>query len=170
MVNIDFKSAIELLQAFPDEQCCIEHLEELRWEGFVTSPFDPTSKIYVCLDNRYRCKNSGKYFNVKTGTIFHNSKVALQKWFLAIWIITSTRNKITSVKLSKELNITQKTAWYMIQRISSYYKTEKENIPQESKWPLQKNSASFNKPIEKIEVEVDKNRLQLLEWLQILKK
>jgi hypothetical protein len=167
MINIDFKDAIAVLKAFPDEQTCITHLEDLRWDGHVISPFDPVSKVYFCQQNKYRCKNSGKYFNVKTGTLFHNSKIELQKWFVAIWILTSNKKNITSVELSNDLNITQKTAWYMMKRIKSYYKSE---IVSEKKWPLPKiKSTNIPKP-EDIEVEIEKDKLQLLEWLQLLKK
>jgi hypothetical protein len=117
MINKDFKSILELIQAFPDEQSCIDHLEELRWNGNVVSPFDPSSKVYDCKGNRYKCKNTGKYFNVKTNTIFDNTKMPLQKWFLAIWLVTSHKKGISSLQLGRDLNITQKSAWFMLQRI-----------------------------------------------------
>lgn len=65
MINQDFKSILDLINAFPNEEACIKHLEELRWDGIVSSPFDSTSKVYSCSRNRYRCKNTSKYFNVK---------------------------------------------------------------------------------------------------------
>lgn len=170
MLNHDFNSIEEILTAFPDEQTCINHLEALRWNGFVVSPFDPSSKTYSCKKNKYRCKNSGKYFNVKTGTLFHDSKVALQKWFVAIWIVTVYKKGITSVALGKDLNITQKTAWYMIQRIKSYYTVEKEAIALEKKWPLSKNKLPETSSVKPTAVEAEKDRLQLVEWLQLLKK
>ena len=121
MINQDFKSILDLLKAFPDEQSCIDHLTELRWNGNVVSPFDTDSKVYICKGNKYRCKNTGKYFNVKTDTLFDNSKVALQKWFLAIWIVTSHKKGISSVQLSKDIDVTQKTAWFMLQRIRNCF-------------------------------------------------
>ena len=117
MINKDFKSIIDLLQSFSDEQTCIDHLAELRWNGNIVSPFDPSSKVYICKDNKYRCKNTSKYFNVKTSTLFDNTKIALQKWFLAIWLVTSHKKGISSVQLAKDINVTQKTSWYMLQRI-----------------------------------------------------
>jgi transposase-like protein len=71
----------------------IEYLEQMRWGGIVESPFDSESKVYKCSKNRYKCKNTGKYFNVKTGSMFENSKISLQKWFLAIWLITSGKKE-----------------------------------------------------------------------------
>ena len=117
MINNDFNSILELLQTFNNEQVCIEHLETLRWNGFVVSPFDKNSKVYKCKGNRYRCKNTGKYFNVKTSTLFDNTKVKLQKWFVAIWLVTSHKKGISSLQLSRDIDVTQKTSWFMLQRI-----------------------------------------------------
>lgn len=123
----EFKSLFDIQQTFPDEQSCINHLEELRWGGLVTSPFDPTSKVYKCVKNRYRCKNTGKYFTVKTGTLFDNTKVKLQKWFIAIWLVTSYKKGITSAQLGRDIGVTQKTAWFMLQRIRKCFNVENDN-------------------------------------------
>lgn len=117
----DFNSLIDLFTAFPDEQSCINHLEDLRWNGVVVSPFDPTSKVYKCKDNKYRCKNTGKYFNVKTNTLFDSSKIELRKWFAAIWLVTSHRKGISSLQLSRDIDVTQKTAWFILQRIRNCF-------------------------------------------------
>src|ERR1035438_7657035 len=87
--TIEFKSIFDLLEKFPTEQSCIDHLEKLRWDGNVTSPFDPDSIVYKCSGNKYRCKNTKKYFNVKTGTIFEDTKIKLQKWFMALYVFSS---------------------------------------------------------------------------------
>lgn len=117
MINQDFNSIIELLKTFPDEQSCVDHLRELRWSEGVVSPFDAESKVYKCKDNRYRCRNTGKYFNVKTDTLFDNTKIALQKWFVAIWFLTSHKKGISSIQLAKDIEVTQKTAWIMMHKI-----------------------------------------------------
>ena len=127
MINTDFNSIIELLKAFPDEQSCIEHLEILRWNGYVVSPFDATSKVYKCKGNKYKCKNTSKYFNVKTDTLFDNTKIELQKWFLAIWLVTSHKKGISSLQLSRDLDVTQKTAWFMLHRIRRCFGIENNN-------------------------------------------
>lgn len=121
MINKDFKSILELIQAFPNEQACIDHLEALRWNGNVISPFDAKSKVYKCKDNKYRCKNTGKYFNVKTNTLFDNTKIELQKWFLAIWLVTCHKKGISSLQLARDIHVTQKTAWFMLQRIRNCF-------------------------------------------------
>ena len=121
MINIEFNSILELIKAFPDEQTCINHLEELRWNGNVVSPFDPTSKVYDCKGNKYKCKNTGKYFNVRTATLFDNTKIELQKWFLAIYLVTAHKKGISSLQLSRDIDVTQKTAWFMLQRIRNCF-------------------------------------------------
>lgn len=126
MINEDFNSILELINTFHNEQVCIEHLETLRWNGKVISPFDPESKVYTCKGNKYKCKNTGKYFNVRTGTMFDNTKIELQKWFLAIWLITSHKKGISSLQLSRDLKITQKTAWFMLHRIRACFGLDKD--------------------------------------------
>jgi len=158
-----FTSLNEIYEAFPDEETCIAYLEKLRWNGFVQSPFDPISKVYICRNKRYRCRNTGKYFNVKTGTIFYNSKIELQKWFMAIGIVSTAEKPITSVELAAALEITQKTAWYMLRRIKKYLEIQ---VPSVQTKPRDKKAER----IEQMEVVVEKEKLQMLEWLQLLKK
>lgn len=112
-----FKSMFDLLRVFSSEEICIEHLESLRWKGNVVSPFDESSKVYKCANHRYKCKNTRKYFNVKTGTIFEGSNIPLQKWFVAIWLLASHKKGISSLQLSRDIDVTQKTAWFMLHRI-----------------------------------------------------
>lgn len=127
MINTNFNTILDLINAFPDEQACIDHLEGLRWNGNVISPFNNNSKVYKCAGNKYRCKETGKYFNVKTQTLFDNSKVKLQKWFLAIWLVTSHKKGISSIQLSKDIGVTQKTAWFMLQRIRNCFGFDNNN-------------------------------------------
>lgn len=124
MITQNFNSLLELFEAFPDEQSCIDHLEWLRWNGNVVSPFDPTSKVYKCKDNKFRCKNTGKYFNVKTNTLFDHTYISLRKWFAAIWLVTSHKKGISSLQLSRDIDVTQKTAWFMLQRIRNCFGIE----------------------------------------------
>ena len=127
MITREFKSVLELFEVFSTEQACIDHMEQLRWNGNVVSPFDSTSKVYKCKDNKYRCKNTGKYFNVKTNTLFDNSNVPLRKWFTAIWLVTCHKKGISSLQLSRDIDVTQKTAWFMLQRIRNCFGIEKNN-------------------------------------------
>lgn len=113
----EFSSIIELVQKFPTEQHCIEHLEAIRWAGNVVSPFNPESKVYKCKGNKYKCKETGKYFNVRTATIFEDTKMPLQKWFVALLLFSSHKKGISSHQLAKDLKITQKSAWFVLHRL-----------------------------------------------------
>ncbi|KAF2518121.1 IS1595 family transposase [Flavobacterium salilacus subsp. salilacus] len=118
MFNKDFNSLLEVIQEFSTEEKCITHLEELYWQGVPVSPFDETSKVYKCKGGKYKCKNTGKYFTVKTGTMFDNTKVPLTKWFAAIYLVISHKKGISSVQLPKDLGgISQKSAWHLLMRI-----------------------------------------------------
>lgn len=114
---IEFKSIFDFIRTVPDEASCIQYLEEIRWAGNVISPFDETSKVYKCANNKYKCKNSGLYFNVRTGTIFESSKIELTKWFMAMYIFSSHVKGISSYQLAKDIGITQKSAWFLLHRL-----------------------------------------------------
>jgi response regulator RpfG family c-di-GMP phosphodiesterase len=161
MINVDFKSVNEILETFKDEESCIMHLEALRWNPHVESPFDPASKVYKCRGYLYKCKNSGKYFNAKTGTLFHNSKIELRKWYAAIWLVTEANKAITSVEMAKELDLTQKTAWYMIKRIKDYYALA-----------TPKRQKKEKKIVTEVAVEQKfvEEKLDMVQWLQQLQQ
>ena len=122
-----FNSLFELMRTFSSDEKCIKYLEEVRWSKGVVSPFDPTSKVYKC-SKGYWCKNTNKIFNVKTRTIFENTKIPLQKWFVSIWLITSHKKGISSLQLSKDINVTQKTGWFMLQRIRKCFESENSSV------------------------------------------
>lgn len=124
MLGLSFNSLFELARVFNTEQKCIDYLEELIWNGNPVSPFDSTSKVYKCAGNKYKCKNTGLYFNVKTNTMFDSTKIELQKWFMAIWLVTSHKKGISSHQLAKDIQVTQKTAWFMLQRIRNCFDVE----------------------------------------------
>jgi transposase-like protein len=106
-----------LLKIFPTEQACIDYFEEHRWKGKPVSPFDSASLVYKCANNRYRCKNTGKYFSVRTKTVFENSKIPLQKSFIAFYLFSSHKKGISSHQLARDINLTQKSAWFLLNRL-----------------------------------------------------
>lgn len=126
--NFKFKSIRELINVFPDEQTCIDFLEGVIWDGNPVSPFDETSKVYKCKDNRYKCRNTGKYFNVRSVGIFKNSNIKLQDWFIAIWLYSSHKGGVSSMQLERELGITQKTAWFILQRLRTCSQFENNHV------------------------------------------
>ena len=113
-----FKSIIELLKQFSNEEACIEYLKQTRWVDGEYCPHCGHKKIYTFKDGKsYKCAECRKRFSIKVGTIFEDSKIPLQTWFMAIYLITSHSKGISSVQLSKDLNVTQKTAWFILHRL-----------------------------------------------------
>jgi transposase-like protein len=114
----NFKSIIEFTDFFKDEATCISYFEALRFKDGEYCPHCGHEGINRFTDGkRLRCKKCRKDFNIKTKTIFGESKIPLRKWFIAIYLLTSNRKGISSVQLSKQVGVTQKTAWFMDHRI-----------------------------------------------------
>ena len=101
---------------------------QCRWNDNVVSPYDATSKVYKCKNNQYKCKNTNKFFNVKTGTLFESSNIDLTKWFEAIYYMTSNKKGFAALKLKKDINVTFKTAWFMLQRIRNCFNINMEQL------------------------------------------
>lgn len=117
--NENYSNLIEFYNRFTDEQACRDYLEKARWGDEITCPqCGVVGEAYKYKDGRlFKCGACRKQFTVRVGTIFEDSKVPLQKWFLAIYLTTSLKKGISSIQLSKYLGITQKTAWFMLHRI-----------------------------------------------------
>ncbi|MBD5226814.1 MAG: IS1595 family transposase [Bacteroidales bacterium] len=121
---MDSKGGIlNFMTAFPDEESCVRYFEKLRWGDKVISPFDATSKVYRCKNGKYKCRNTGKYFDVKTGTVFASTKLPLRSWVFAIFLFISHKRGISSCQLARDLGVTQKTAWNMLHKIRAFMKS-----------------------------------------------
>ena len=115
-----FKTLIELLTYFREEQTCRDYLELIRWNGKIVCPYKECKHDHVFKytdGKRYKCAKCQRQFSVKVGTIFEDSKISLQKWFAAIYLITSHKKGISSLQLHRDLGVTQKTAWFMLHRL-----------------------------------------------------
>lgn len=114
----NFKTLIELLDFFKDEDTCRKYLEQQRWGGTPACPFcgvvNPyrTNRGFKCRD-----KQCHKKFSVTVGTVYENSKVPLRTWFAAIYLGTSSKKGISSLQTARQLGITQKTAWFLNHRV-----------------------------------------------------
>jgi transposase-like protein len=104
---------------FPDEAACRKFLEERRWGNTPECPHcGNKQKIYRYKDDKlFKCAQCNKQFKVTTGTIYENSNIPLQKWFLTFYLSALTKKGISSIELSKIIGVTQKTAWYLLQKI-----------------------------------------------------
>ena len=116
-VDLKFDDFSNFHKAFPTEKSCIRFLEKKRWPNGVVSPFDKNAKVYKRGDGMYRCGTTGKNFNVRVGTIFHGSKIPLYKWFFAIYLITSRKKGISAKQLTRDISVTEKSAWLMLHKI-----------------------------------------------------
>ncbi len=109
---------IDFQKEFPTEESCLRYLEEQRWSDGRYCPHCGSFETYKFKDGKlFKCSDCHKQFTVKVGTIFSDSHVPLQKWFYAIYLSTSLKKGISSIQLSKYIGITQKSAWFMLQRI-----------------------------------------------------
>lgn len=125
-----FDSLFALVKAIPDEQAAIDHFTAIRWRNGAFCPHCGTTKIYHFSDNRtHKCGSCRKRFSIKVGTIFHASKIPLQKWFMAIWMLTSHKKGIASTTLANDIDVTQKTAWFMLHRLRHAATTDTFNQP-----------------------------------------
>lgn len=112
-------SAYELMQMFPDEQTAVDYLSAILWPNGPVCPHCGSGQNYPHKSKKFfhRCHGCGKDFSIRVGTIFENSKIPLHKWLYAMYLIVTSRKGVSSLQLSKELGITQKSAWFLEQRI-----------------------------------------------------
>jgi transposase-like protein len=112
-------SHYEFLKQFPDETAARTYLEACRWKGSPTRPHcGNVDRVQVRkVVGYFRCLACKEDFTVRTGTIFERSHIPLDKWLYAMYLISTARKGISSMQISKELGITQKSAWLMLQRI-----------------------------------------------------
>jgi transposase-like protein len=124
--QIQFNSLLDVVKRFPDERSCREYLAQARWNGKPKCLHCGYSeKIYSINDGKlYKCAKCRKQFTVRVGTIFEDSALPLQKWFMAIYLLTAHKKGISSVQLGKDIQVTQKTAWFMLHRIRYAVRTK----------------------------------------------
>jgi transposase-like protein len=123
-MKTDFKSKIELVRYYADEDNCKKLLAEQRWGDSPACPHcGNAGKIYIT-SRGYKCgdKDCHKKFTVITGTIFENTKIKLNLWFEAIFVITAHKKGISSHQLAKDINVSQKTAWFILHRVREMLK------------------------------------------------
>jgi len=114
-----FKNLIEITQYFSDNNVCVEYLTNMRWKGNVTCAHCKHDKVYELkgATKAYKCAKCRKLFSVTKGTIFENSPIPLQKWFIAMYLLLSHKKGISSCQLAKDISISQKSAWFLLHRI-----------------------------------------------------
>ncbi len=126
----EFNDIFEFVEAFPTDAVANAHFAQIRWAGKPTCPHCKHDVVYTYSDGkRYKCAGCKVQFTVKSGTIFEDSNVGMKKWFMAIYLLTNWKKGISSCEMARKLKVTQKTAWFMEQRIRFAFQTESFNAP-----------------------------------------
>lgn len=113
-----YKTLVEFLAHFKDEETCVKYFEQIRFAKGEYCPHCNHGKINRFADGkRFRCAKCKKDFTIKTKTVFGESKVSIQKWFVAIYLLSVNKKGISSVNLALQVGVTQPTAWFMDMRI-----------------------------------------------------
>jgi transposase-like protein len=106
---------------FSDFEHCKAFMVSLRWpDGVVRCPHCGAEKLsWLAAPRLWKCygKHEKAKFSLKTGTIFEDSAVPLDKWLIAVWLIVNCKNGISSYEVARDLGVSQKSAWHMMHRI-----------------------------------------------------
>jgi transposase-like protein len=114
------QTLVEAIRHFADPDVTLNTMVDLRWPTGVHCPtcgrvdvrFIATRRMWECKE-----KHEKRQFSAKVGTIFEDSPLSLDKWFVAIWMIANCKNGVSSYEVHRALGVTQKTAWFMLHRI-----------------------------------------------------
>lgn len=111
-------STFQLFKMFPDQESARLYLEARLWPNGVNCPVCASGeRITARKGGFYRCNACKEDFTVRTGTIFERSHVPLNKWLYAMYLLVTARKGISSLQLSKQIGITQKSAWFLLHRL-----------------------------------------------------
>jgi len=114
------KTLLEAVKHFANPDNCREYLVARRWPNGVTCPECGSESVYFDSSrNGWECKtrHPKRKFTLKTGTIFEDSPLGLDKWLPTVWMIANCKNGVSSWEIHRAIGVTQKTAWFMLQRI-----------------------------------------------------
>ena len=121
-------SLIGLMEMFPDERSARHWMESIRWpDGEKHCPKCGSGRITNVKNEKpqpYRCKDCRRFFSVRIGTVFENSPIPLRKWAVAVFLHATSLKDVSSMKLHRDLNISQPSAWFMAHRIREAFKSE----------------------------------------------
>src|SRR5579862_361533 len=114
------KTLIEAITMYSDERTAVDTMAAMRWPNGATCPHCGSREVHFLEKyNRWECKNkhAKRQFTVKVGTVFEDSPISVGKWLMAIWMLTSDKNGISSYEIHRAIGVTQKTAWFMMHRV-----------------------------------------------------
>ncbi len=112
---------IEIMERFPTQESCIEFLEDIRFKDGAYCPHCGSTHVAKKHEKnhtgRWNCHDCKSSFKVVQGTVFHGTKIALQKWFLAIMLMANAKKSLSSCQLARDINVTQQSTLFMMHRI-----------------------------------------------------
>jgi transposase-like protein len=114
------KTLSDAIRYFADEQICIDTVAQMRWPDGPACPKCGSASArqhYLKTQKRWQCRDCGKQYSVKVGTIFEDSALKLDKWLTAMWLLANCKNGISSYEVARDVGVTQKSAWFMLHRI-----------------------------------------------------
>lgn len=115
------KTLQQAILYFSDDATAFAEIVKFRWpDGVVRCPSCGSTDVYFTKSRRiWQCKNDHvkRQFSVKIGSIMEDSPLGIDKWLIAVWLISSAKNGISSYELGKAIGVTQKSAWFMLHRI-----------------------------------------------------
>jgi transposase-like protein len=112
------KTLLEAIRHYSNLDIATREFSALRWPKGVTCPYCESKENYYAPSRRiWKCKACRKQFSPKVGTICEDSPIGLDKWLTAMWMIANDKNGVSSWEIHRALGVTQKTAWFMLQRI-----------------------------------------------------
>ena len=129
---------VQLMDMFPDEAAATQWFEKVVWNGTRCCGHcgsTRTSEVPNAKPMPYWCSDCRSYFSVRTGTAIAHSRVPLRKWAIAIYLEMTSLKSISSMKLHRDIGVTQKTAWFMLHRIREA-------------WNTRNHGAQFSGPVE----------------------
>ena len=124
-------SLIQLFQMFPDDEAAEKWFIHTRWPDGMACPRCGSVNVNEKATHPtmpFRCRECVKYFSAKTGTIMARSKLGYQIWIIAIYLYATSLKGVSSMKLHRDLNVTQRTAWYLLHRIRHCMSAEEQAL------------------------------------------
>lgn len=117
-IKLNQTRAFDFFTRFPDEKSAREYMESARWPAGIRCIHCGHGEAYRVNDGKiYTCKSCHKQFTIRTGTVMEDSHIPIRKWLYAMYLVSVSRKGISSIQISKELGITQKSAWFMLERL-----------------------------------------------------
>lgn len=112
------KTLLEAIRYFSDLDVTTQYVASIRWpDGFVCPSCGEKKHSYLTTRRLWKCKGCKKQTSVKKGTVFEDSPIPLTKWLPALWLLVNCKNGISSYEVARDLGISQKAAWFVLQRL-----------------------------------------------------